>query len=160
MIITGKTHIAGGIFAGALIAQYLHLGVVETAGIMSMTAAAALIPDIDTESSKIGAVTRPVSTIISRIFGHRKLFHAPLVYALLALALRESLPVTLYLGLVGGVLSHLLLDGMTRRGIPWLYPFHHSNISISLFRANGVLDWLMLYALTLGATYITLTRMQ
>lgn len=151
---TGKTHVAGGILAGALIASSLQLDVVNTAGVITISAAAALLPDIDTSTSKIGLRVRPVSLLINRLFGHRKLFHAPLLYLLIAAALYYSMPLKLSLSIAGGIGSHLLLDSITRRGIPWLYPFRKENIGFSPIRAGGVFDWFLCYGLLGLSVYV------
>lgn len=151
---TGSTHLAAGMLAGALTARYLGLDVVNTAGVVAISGIAALFPDIDTENSKIGLKVRPLSTLINRIFGHRKLFHAPLVYLAFGIALYPALPLKLFLSLMGGVLSHLLLDSITRRGIPWLYPFRREAFGFTPISAGGILDKLLRLGFAGCAIYI------
>ncbi len=151
---TGKTHLAAGILTGALTARYLGLDTVNTAGVMTISGIAALFPDIDTENSKIGLRIKPVSLLINRIFGHRKLFHAPLVYLALTPALYNALPLKLFLSLIGGALSHLLLDSITWRGIPWLYPFHGKTFGFTPISASGIIDKLLRFGFAGFAVYI------
>lgn len=85
-----------------------------------------LFPDIDLPSSTIGKSVKPLSLIINRLFGHRGLFHAPLLYLLAASALisgiKGSIWFALVLGFFYGITLHLLQDMMTRDGIPFFYP--------------------------------------
>lgn len=150
----GKTHLAGGVLAGAYIANSLQLDIVNTAGVITISAIAALFPDIDTSTSKIGLKVKPLSSLINHVFGHRKLFHAPLVYLLIAAALYNTLPLKLGLSISAGIGSHLLLDSITRQGIPWLYPFKRESIGFSPIRAGGVFDWLLCYGLLGLSAYV------
>lgn len=148
---TGKTHLAAGVLAGAIVANSLGLDVLNTAGVITISGTVALLPDIDTPTSKVGLKVKPVSTLIKHIFGHRKLFHAPLVYLLIAAALYHELPLKLSLSILAGIGSHLLLDSITRQGIPWFYPFVKKSIGFSPVKSGGVIDWLLCYGL-LGLT--------
>lgn len=151
---TGKTHLAAGVLAGALTARHLGLDTVNTTGVMAISGMAALFPDIDTANSVIGLKVRPLSALINHIFGHRKLFHAPLVYLALGVALYSALPLKLFLSIAGGVLSHLLLDSITRRGIPWLYPFRREAFGITPIGAGGIVDKLLRYGFAGFTLYI------
>ncbi len=151
---TGKTHMAAGVLAGALTTRYLGLDAVNTAGVLAISGIAALFPDIDTANSTIGLKVRPISTLINCIFGHRTLFHAPLVYLALAPVLYNALSLKLFLSLMGGVLSHLLLDSITRRGIPWLYPFNRKAFGITPISAGGIVDKLLRLGFAGCAIYI------
>lgn len=99
---TGKTHI----LAGALAALALHGSGAEVV----MTAFGALLPDIDTAQSAFGRYTK----LVSRLLPHRGPTHSLLMLAL-------SACVNPWLGL--GVLTHLLLDMMTAKGVQLLWPW-------------------------------------
>lgn len=83
----------------------------------------ALLPDIDCPDSTVGKLVKPLSWLITRILGHRTVFHSLWIpLALYFLPAPYNLPVTL------GYLSHLLLDMLTPEGIIplWPLPFRFS----------------------------------
>jgi inner membrane protein len=85
----------------------------------------ALLPDIDTPKSALGRWL-PISAIIERRVGHRQLTHSVAFLALCAVALVPLALVargSLYVGLLLGIASHLLLDMVTVSGVPLLYPY-------------------------------------
>lgn len=137
----GKLHLALGIAGGTAGALALAVGEEKAAGLLLPgqtfsiyegclfaigSAVGSLFPDIDLPSSTIGKSVKPLSLIINRLFGHRGLFHAPLLYLLAASALisgiKGSIWFALVLGFFYGITLHLLQDMMTRDGIPFFYP--------------------------------------
>lgn len=46
-------------------------------------------------------------------------------------------------------LSHLLLDWMTVRGIPWLYPFSKKNYSLKITKTGSILDTILFVVLVM-----------
>lgn len=123
---TGKTHMLGGAaaFAAALALTGQTNPGIMTAVAGGATIVGALFPDIDLQTSKAGQAAKPMSFVISHLFGHRTLFHSPLLYILLYL-LGTKLGTT-WLPLVQafmlGVSSHIVLDMLNKKGIPLLYP--------------------------------------
>ena len=83
-----------------------------------------IFPDIDNESSYMGKLSAPVSTIIgsvNKLFGkvgsnHRGILHDPIIY-LVALVL-SFLFFPPLIGFIIGCLSHLFLDLFNPKGIP------------------------------------------
>ncbi len=94
----------------------------------------ALLPDVDAQESKVKhlQVVKGVepfalpSLLFHRLLGHRGLTHSLLGWAVVAVVI--GLPVGFSFGwlpasaLLLGYGSHLLLDSMTKHGIPLLYP--------------------------------------
>lgn len=127
-----KTHIAGGAVAGGVIlTAYINkdfsLGnepLYVVPAILALSVLGGLFPDIDLETSKVGQHAKTMSFIINRFFGHRTIFHAPLLYILVYILLKESLQQyqILLLAFTAGALSHIVLDMFNAKGIPLLYP--------------------------------------
>ena len=118
---TADTHVLGGALAGTAFALCTNTQPLLMTGI---AAVAALIPDIDTCTSRMGRKLFPVSLVLQATVGHRTVFHAPLPYIVLSGILTLIFPgsaVYLAAGFIG-ILSHLLLDLLTVEGIPLLYP--------------------------------------
>lgn len=140
-----KTHIIGGVATGLIATQVvlnnttstntsslIETGILSTA-IFTGAIVGSVFPDIDKKNSFIGRRFKAVSTVFSFVFKHRGFIHTPILYIVL-IPLLLQIPQNLIdgvfatyvyltiLGFTGGVLSHLLLDSMTEKGIMWLYP--------------------------------------
>jgi inner membrane protein len=140
-----KTHINGGILAALYIkCQIANMPLVPTAVFLGGAFVGSIFPDIDHRNSYIGKKTMGVSKAINKLAGHRKLFHAPLVYLLLYSVglgmLTDKLILTGMKGLFLGVLSHLALDSFTVGGLPWFFPFSKKRFSLGAIKTNGKLE--------------------
>lgn len=122
---TGATHILGGIAAGVIGSSMMGLEGVSAVSFICTAIVGSLFPDIDLCTSKVGAKAKPVSFFISRTFGHRTLFHSPLLYAVIYLLLSHYFPgsYSWIFAFTLGAASHLLLDMCNFKGIPLLYPY-------------------------------------
>jgi len=69
-------------------------------------------------------------------FEHRKLLHNIFFAALVFLL---SFPVWV------GVVSHLLLDLLTRAGVALLWPLSSRRFGLRLFRTGGLFDWMLFF---------------
>lgn len=140
-----KTHINGGILAGLYVtAQMQEHNIIATGIFLGGAIAGSLFPDIDHKNSFIGKKTKGVSKAINKIAGHRKLFHAPLIYLFLYSTsigmLTDKLILTGVKGLFLGVLSHLILDSFTIGGLPWFYPLSKKKFSLAPIKTSGRLE--------------------
>lgn len=161
---TGKTHIAGGLCAGAVLAAYCVQSdpLVFAEGVLKPLAGIAtgigccigggLFPDIDWHTSKLGQIFSPLSKTINMIFGHRTLFHSPILYLLIwgivALTVPAAKP-CLYFFLLG-VATHLALDLFNVKGIPLFYPCS-KRFHVASFKTNGVGETVFQKGMLLGA---------
>lgn len=120
-----STHILGGIACGLAVADASGTSGLLAAGVTAISAIGSLIPDVDLCTSKAGSKIKPVSFVIGKLFGHRTIFHSPILYiALYALLLRQMPQYRLaWVALIAGIASHLLLDMLNFKGIPLLYPY-------------------------------------
>jgi inner membrane protein len=99
-------------------------GVVLTPAVAAFAVLGALLPDIDTPTSGIGTLARPLARRLERRFGHRTVTHSVLG---LAAATAPLAPLALVeprwpLAFALGYASHLLLDCANKAGIPLWYP--------------------------------------
>ena len=91
----------------------------------ALTATAALLPDIDLPTSRLGRALFFISTRLEREFGHRTLTHsliALLVVAVLASPLHLLGHPAWFWAVVGGYWSHLWVDMMNLRGADLFWP--------------------------------------
>ena len=141
------THLTAGAVTGLLIAQGAQPSVaLLTCGI---TAICGLLPDIDTGASGIAKLCRPAAYTLQLFFGHRGLFHSPVLWAILCAAWYCVAPQhsTWIKAAACGILSHLMLDTLNPAGVPWLWPFK-IRIAIPAARSGGILDRLLGLMLT------------
>ncbi len=116
-------------------AEFIYFLILTTTGIALSPLNAitiglsSLLPDIDTEASRIGRLVPFISRRIEKRFGHRTLTHSLLFVLLLAavlsplLFLSLDLNLDLYLCFIIGYASHPFLDTMTINGVRLFYPF-------------------------------------
>ncbi len=127
-----RTHLMGGVASVALALPFA--GLAEPVPLLLLAMLGSLLPDLDASESHIkhlslGTKIEPFlipSEIIYRTLGHRGLLHS--LWGVVLFAVVAGLPLGYYfgvsagVGLVLGYASHLLLDAMTKTGIPLLYP--------------------------------------
>lgn len=136
---TSRTHDLGGVTA--LILTMVYVGV-PTMSLATMTVAlganliGAIFPDLDQPTAGMW-MSMPAGSIVGRLVhpllgGHRFISHSLLGWALCGFLLHW------FLNLISGVLivnmeivwwafmlgyaSHLVLDTITKEGVPWLFP--------------------------------------
>lgn len=148
---TAKTHIMGGILAGELACAAFSMPTSYVPVLIAGAAAGALVPDIDHHGSKISRSSktgRVVSSLVRSFATHRGGVHTP-AFILLCASLMKSLGFlgvneiahVFSLGLLAGMLSHLLLDSFNPSGIMWLWPFTVRRISFANIRTNSLWEW-------------------
>jgi inner membrane protein len=135
----GTTHILGGIAAAVVIESQFDILIQEPLIYYSAAVAGALIPDICHPKSMIGRRLPIFSRAFSRIFGHRSFSHSLLFMVLLFIITEQfhfAGAASIQAGLLIGVASHILLDGMTAQGVKLLYPIK-MNIRTPLYVRTG-----------------------
>lgn len=134
---TGKSHILLGVATGIMLQRaefdYYNIFIVGATVIGSMA------PDLDHGKSKISKKVPILSWFVSKVFGHRKFFHSPLIVIILWLLLHSS-----FIGraFVFGFIGHLVQDFLTRGGIPLLYPYK-KRFSLPLAKTGGFMEILI-----------------
>lgn len=117
-------HMSAGLLAGYGVSVLAGLPLVsaETGVLVVVGAISALVPDIDHPNSTIRKRTGLLGFLAGGWFGHRGFTHTLVALALVSLASGLLLPGVLAAAIAGGYASHLLLDALTRSGIPALWP--------------------------------------
>ncbi|SFL73929.1 metal-dependent hydrolase [Salibacterium qingdaonense] len=135
------THTIGALAAGTAVywAGSFSLAGPEAAVYTAAVLIGGLLPDICQPFSWIGRRTRPVSTMIQKLFGHRSITHSILFMVFLYFCsglIPYDWGMAVQYGLTIGAVSHLLLDMMTPQGIHLLYPVKQK-ISFPLTTKTG-----------------------
>lgn len=124
----GKTHLGAGLIAGVSIVYVrnkLGLDIGNDVLIVTGCCVGSLLPDIDIPDSMMGHLLLPLSIPINSLFGHRTITHSILFMAIVCLiGILLKAPYSLNMGLLIGIVTHLMLDGSTPMGVRLLYPFH------------------------------------
>jgi membrane-bound metal-dependent hydrolase YbcI (DUF457 family) len=156
----GRSHAATGAAAVVLVAPHQPWQVL--AATVTLGAAAALLPDLDIESSlasnSLGPITRLLSRGIAWISaGHRGGTHSLLALALVAYAtLAAGLPSSYARAVVYGYAAHLLGDLLTGNGIPLLWPLVRRRQGLPIFgHTGGWREHAVVVVAVAGATYVT-----
>ena len=110
---------------------------------VAIASVAALVPDIDIASSKISKHIGFASKIF-QTFGHRTLFHSPLLYLSFYLwAISSVTFLEKWVQVISwGVASHLLLDMLNKKGIPIFFPFPKKFHVLSI-KNESVGEWIV-----------------
>jgi inner membrane protein len=145
-----RTHILAGASVGLLIAG--HNADIETAAISAgIAGVAALLPDLDSPHSKIGRLVPTLPKVLTLTVGHRGLLHSIVgaVTVSLLLAAGERIVLgnlfsNLYLLVLAGYVSHILIDTFTNSGCPLLWPWP-AHIRIPLFHTGSIIEKLFLF---------------
>jgi membrane-bound metal-dependent hydrolase YbcI (DUF457 family) len=122
----GHSHMATGAAAVLLLEPHQPWQVLVATA--ALGAAAALLPDLDIESSTVSNSLGPVTRLISRgvawaAGGHREGTHSLLALVLVAyVTLAAGLPSPYARAVVYGYVAHLVGDFLTGNGIPLLWP--------------------------------------
>ncbi|WP_332693001.1 metal-dependent hydrolase [Halalkalibacter lacteus] len=135
----GPTHIVGGLAAATFTMNVLSVHIQEPIIFYGAALFGAIIPDICHPRSMIGRTVPLLSNMLSKMFGHRSITHSLffifLIYwGLQQLEFRGSND--LQLGIIVGVISHIILDLLTPQGTKLFYPIK-SNIRIPFYVKTG-----------------------
>jgi len=87
-----------------------------------------ILPDIDSEESKIHRWSGIFGKIVTFFSKHRGFFHAMFIYVVIAGVISYFINSYYGLALLFGYFTHIIGDGMTLDGVAPLYPFSKSRI--------------------------------
>ncbi len=109
------THVAGGL----LLSLFMMLFISPDSNLifLILVIIGSLLPDIDCRTSKVGKNKK-----VHKLVEHRGIFHSILMAFLLYLLVELQLSSNVSLGFLIGYISHILLDGMTKKGVFPFYP--------------------------------------
>lgn len=137
-----RTHLAFALLIGLLtvnlfsLNKYLFVSIVVIAGI---------IPDIDHPKSRLGRKIKFLSWSIKFLFGHRRLFHS-IVFAGVVSVFLWFFFDNWWIPFFIGYISHLAIDGFTKEGINFIYPFKQLYLS-GFVKTGSFLENLLFYTL-------------
>jgi len=151
-MMTKKTHMAAGILTGIIFSAINNFEFDKTVTCCVISSVAALLPDIDILTSRPGKVLKLVSLVINKIFGHRTICHAPLMYVFIYHIIRLNQFFCIYAAYIDvaytGIFSHIFLDMLNPAGIPIFYPFSKKRFHLASIKTGGVLEtiahWMLL----------------
>jgi len=125
-----RTHLAFGFLIALLISPLLSLSSITNKLIfISLVLISSILPDIDQPNSKISKNIPILSQIISILSKHRGIFHSLFLAITFSAAIFFFISPLFSLAVLIGYLSHLLIDGFTKKGINFLHPFGHLHLS-------------------------------
>ncbi len=128
------THIAFAILLGLYVIDFIPI--TDITLFFSSLIVFTLVPDIDQTKSIIGKRLKPLSGILS-FFGHRGFTHSVLFVVLVYLIL-SHFSMLIAFAAVLAILSHLILDALTPKGIMPLYPLKYK--IKGPFRTNSIIE--------------------
>lgn len=117
-----KSHAAIGLASWVVVAPLLHFPPLNLVD-LGVALAGAMLPDIDHPQSWVGRRSRPVSTVVAGMLGHRGITHSAVaVAALVAVLMHGGYSRAIIAALAIGYLSHLAADMLTPRGLRLAWP--------------------------------------
>lgn len=145
------THITFGLFLGLLSLRFVSPAF--PALYLFLVSLAALLPDVDHPHSLINKKIT-LTRWASHLFTHRGFFHsifpAILLY-ILVIPLNRDVAIALSLG----YLSHILIDGSTKKGVNLLHPVAALRIQ-GFIETGGIAEWAVFGTLCAGIAFFFL----
>ena len=120
------THLVFGLMFGLI--YILVFKVIIFIPFIVLVAIGSLLPDIDNSKSFFGNKIYPFSKAIEIFLGHRGIFHSAYLLILISIPvyrINSTLGIAIFLG----YFSHLIADGMTKKGVNFLNPFLELRLS-------------------------------
>tara|TARA_Y100000310_G_scaffold187381_1_gene187414 strand:+ start:2090 stop:2545 length:456 start_codon:yes stop_codon:yes gene_type:complete len=149
-----RTHAAAGVLVALFFINSFSLD--HPIFFFSIVFLSALLPDIDIPNSKIGQKIKPISWFLNFMFGHRKIFHSLffsfLFFILLIILFENYIGAAFFLGYS----VHLIVDGVTVRGIKPFYPLSSFELK-GILRTGGTMDYLVFFLIVLLTIFLFLS---
>ncbi len=136
-----KTHLAFSFLLGLFLYPLFKVNQILFFSILLFCS---ILPDIDITTSKIGANTKPLSTIINILFSHRGFFHSIFPPLILLFIFAFFSYTTIGIIVFIGYLSHLLMDSITRTGIMFFQPIHNFRVR-GFFKVGGFFEYVLFF---------------
>jgi len=147
------THIAFGILSALILMPSLSF--TNKLIFLSLAILGSLLPDIDQPHSKINSYFPWLSKPLTLFTKHRGIFHSSLFGILLPGIIYLFISKTLGFAIFLGYTSHLLIDGLTKKGVNFLHPV--SKLHLSGFIQTGkLLEHILLIIIILLILFLIL----
>ena len=154
MNMTGKTHTSCGLLVGALTIEYYQTDLFTSITIMTLAVISSLLPDICHTQSRIGRRFKVLSFFVRILFGHRTFTHSLLFISIIGILLYIIQTPEYYLvSIILGLLSHVILDILTPKGVKLFYPLPLNVVSPLHFKTGGLVDLSLATAFSFGTVY-------
>lgn len=154
---TGKTHASCGLLIGLCMTTYYKQDIFTSTTIITLAVIASIFPDICHTKSKIGNKIPIISFFVKLLFGHRTFTHSLLFVGLISGGLIFiDAPIHYMLAIIFGVLSHILLDMLTHRGVQLWYPISKQVRLPIHFKTGGLVDASFSTAFVLTSVYVVI----
>ncbi len=152
-----RSHVVIGAAAWITVAPLLHLPPWDPVT-LGLAMAGSLLPDIDHPKSWVGQRSRPLSTLLAAIFGHRGMTHSlAAAFGMAALLLHLGTRRGWVCGLAVGYLSHLAADMLTPAGLRLAWPLR-GNWGLPLCRAGSPAEPVIVAGVMLATAWLCFTR--
>ena len=115
-----RTHVLFGLLCGTFLIKILNPA--NSYLFFALLLLGAIFPDIDTPTSKLQKKTGGLLKPIALLFSHRGIFHSLFAAVLLALIPYSLLNHSLGIAFFIGYLSHIVSDGLTKKGVNLFSP--------------------------------------
>jgi inner membrane protein len=144
-----RSHVVVGFATWIAAAPLLHLSPVDPSYI-ALAVAGSLLPDVDHPKSWVGRRSRPLSTAIAAVLGHRGITHSAIAVLLLAvLLLHAGYRRGVVSAVAVGYASHLAADMLTPQGLRLAWP-HRRTWAFPLCRTGSPMEPAIVLALVCG----------
>lgn len=164
-----KTHVAGGILAGvstvamASTITGIDMSKPESIAIyMGASIIGSLFPDLDHRGSYISKKLKITSALFSNLFSHRGATHSPLImlpfialiYLVASLFITSSYLIWGMMAFYIGILSHILLDWLTKAGVPIAFPISKKKHSLLRLPSGGIMETIVFLSCVGTTSYL------
>src|SRR3954453_671044 len=150
-----KSHVIIGVATWFAAAPLLHLPPTDSV-YLGLAVAGSLLPDVDHPQSWVGRRTRPVSTAIAAVLGHRGVTHSAIaLVGLVVLLLHTGNRSGGVSALAVGYLSHLAADMLTPRGLRLAWPLRKT-WGLPLCRTGSPMESAIVFVLVCGIAWYLL----
>jgi inner membrane protein len=147
-----KSHVVIGAATWLAAAPLLHTPALHPV-YLALAVAGSLLPDIDHPASWVGRRTRPVSTVIAAVLGHRGVTHSAVaVVGLVALLVHLGTSHVASAALALGYLSHLAADMLTPKGLRLAWPSRRT-WGFALCRTGSAAETAIVVVVAAGALW-------
>src|SRR5699024_8201596 len=137
--------------------EYFQTDLFTSITIITLVVISIVVPYICHTRRKIGRRFKILSLLVRTLFGHRTFTHSLLFISLIIILLYLIQTPDYYLvSIIFGLLSHVILDMLTPRGVKLLYPIQLTIKLLLVFRTAGLEDLSLSGAITTGAIYVLL----
>ena len=152
---TGKTHSSAGLLIGSMVVTHFQLDVFESVTAIVIAGLASIFPDICHTQSKISQRLKLISFVVKHLFGHRTFTHS-IVFMLICYYLLTLIQTPIYymISIICGMLSHVILDMLTPRGVRLLFPLPVRVRLPIQFKTGGLMDLSLASAFSFLTIYI------